>query len=134
MVKRRIVAELKAADVVAIGTDCWSSAATQGYVGVTVHWITEKFEARCRCLAVRHHVGSQNAENLSAVVLTVIDEFELRRKVIAIVTDNVAVNAAMVGCPCSCAGGRAARAHVCTRTPGTMVALTGTSAYDRCVI
>jgi hypothetical protein len=58
--------ELSASAIsVAVTYDGWSSRAHDGYVGITVHWITPQITMRTACLAVENLTGSHTHDRIA---------------------------------------------------------------------
>ena len=86
--KESIIASLQDRRV-ALTTDLWTSVAGQGYITVTGHFVTGKWEVCCKVLATRvlkeQHTGIHLARVLECLRL----EFHIG-EVLSITTDNAA--------------------------------------------
>ena len=86
----RLQGDLQDASHITITTDEWTSRATRGYMGVTAHFVDSNFMLQSRLLEIRRITSSTTAENLASELNDVMENWEIRNKVIAIVTDNAA--------------------------------------------
>ncbi|XP_070138891.1 E3 SUMO-protein ligase ZBED1-like [Drosophila bipectinata] len=75
---------------VGITTDCWTSKANEGYITVTVHFISSKFDLQSAVLSTDKLITptSHSADTIAASLKSVLTEWDLLRKVTTIVTDN----------------------------------------------
>ena len=89
-VRQTIVSEVQKSTTQAITTDMWTSVNNESYMGVTAHWLDEAFHSHNACLAVKPVLGSHTADFITAELNTVIDDWQLRRSSLHIVTDNAA--------------------------------------------
>jgi hypothetical protein len=75
-------------ETASITTDLWTSRSNDGYIGVTLHWLSPDFEVYDAILAVEKieypHTGERIKEYLNAKV----EEFELSGKIVCAITDN----------------------------------------------
>ncbi|CAG9840755.1 unnamed protein product [Diabrotica balteata] len=75
---------------VAITTDAWTAQHSQtGYIGYTVHFITEYWGLYSSLLKC-HFDESHTAQNLKDDLCNVINEWDILKKVYTITTDNAA--------------------------------------------
>ena len=73
---------------ISLTCDMWTSRATEGYITITAHGIGDDFQLVDIVLdTVRMHV-SHTGDNQADVVMKVLDEWCLKGKVFAVVTDN----------------------------------------------
>ena len=84
----RLKGDLQDTSYIALTTDEWTSRATRGYMGVTAHFIDNKLTLQSRLLEIRRITSSTTAENLASELNDVMDIWQIREKVVAIVTDN----------------------------------------------
>lgn len=81
--------KLSTVKYVCLTTDAWTSRATESYMAVTAHFIQDwKLEScllDCFHMSVRH-----TAENIRNELIRVAQDFEITRKIVAVVTDNAA--------------------------------------------
>ena len=88
--KERLCEKLKMASSVALTTDIWTSRATQAYITVSAHYITEGWELFAFVLETRgfpeRHTGQAISEKLSEIA----KNFALTEKVTAVVHDQAA--------------------------------------------
>lgn len=72
---------------VAVTLDGWTSAATQGYMCVTGHYLTAEFVLKSVCLDIMHLQGSHTADKIADEVITTV-KTGLSVKVVSATTDN----------------------------------------------
>ncbi|XP_032309214.1 E3 SUMO-protein ligase ZBED1-like [Drosophila ananassae] len=77
---------------VGITTDCWTSKANEGYITVTAHFISSKFDLQSAVLSTDKLITptSHSADTIAASLKIILSEWGLLRKVTTIVTDNEA--------------------------------------------
>ena len=80
------------ADRLAITTDLWKAINNCHFMGITCHWITPKFELESATLSLAKFNGPKTAENIRELLLKILDEWEITKKVVAVVADNAANN------------------------------------------
>lgn len=79
---------LRGAKRVALTCDGWTSRATEGYVTVTSHHITEDWSLRSHVLQTRAMHDSHTGKNLADLLKDVATEWGINAKDTALVTDN----------------------------------------------
>jgi hypothetical protein len=72
--------------------DIWSGKAKEDYLSVVAHFFNSKWELEKRLLALRLIDGKHSGVNIANIVATVIDEYSLTKKVVAITLDNASSN------------------------------------------
>lgn len=73
----------------ALTTDVWTSVATEAYLGVTCHYITDDWNMQSICLTTMPLQDRHTASNIAEWLEQVVARFEIPpRKIIAIVHDN----------------------------------------------
>ncbi|GAU96370.1 hypothetical protein RvY_07826 [Ramazzottius varieornatus] len=87
-IKAALVRLLDKADAGAINIDIWSSKRQRGYLGISVHFIDEKFRLRNFLLACPRFKGSHTAEAILKLTVEVIADYGLQRKIFYVGTDN----------------------------------------------
>ncbi|XP_072400709.1 zinc finger BED domain-containing protein 4-like [Diabrotica undecimpunctata] len=78
------------AESVTITTDMWSSRNSDSFIGVTAHFINDKFELESILLEVCLFEGSHTSVNLANELRRVITEWDLHNKIFIVITDNAA--------------------------------------------
>lgn len=78
------------AEHVTLTTDTWTSCATQGYMSVTAHFVTKKWQMQSVLLECFQFSKSHTSENLRNELVRVVNDWGLERKVHTIVSDNAA--------------------------------------------
>ena len=69
--------------------DIWSSRRMHGYFGLAVSYILDG-KMSTRLVACRRFTGSHTGENIASLFVALVDEFNVRNKITAVVTDNAA--------------------------------------------
>lgn len=87
--KSNVKEELKEVDYVAVTADLWSSVAQDHYITVTVHYVVE-MELREKVLHTRAVYVSQTGPVVAEEIDDILDDFEVKSKVIAVTVDNAA--------------------------------------------
>ena len=85
--KARLTEALAFAKFVCTTADCWSSR-RRGFLGVTIHWYSGKFERKSACLAVRRIIGSVTYDVLSKHLEAINTEFKIVDRITCTVTDS----------------------------------------------
>lgn len=67
---------------VSFTTDCWTSGNQLSFMAVTCSWLTEHFQMKQVCFALRHMKGKHTGNEIFSVFLNVIEEFGLNDKVV----------------------------------------------------
>lgn len=84
-----VKSELSQVKYFASTTDLWSSRTTEPYMSFTVHFITEDFEMKARCLETMYFPESHTGENIAKALREVLARWGLDEKQqICITTDN----------------------------------------------
>lgn len=89
-VKTAILESLKSAERVALTCDGWTSRATDPYVTITSHFISNQWALLSNVLQTRALHESHTGSNIANLLREAINEWGLTEKVPAIVTDNAA--------------------------------------------
>jgi hypothetical protein len=71
-------------------TDCWTSRTTDSYMAVTCHFIDEDWKMSSVLLGCPQLEERHTAENLSAELLCIFNNFEIVDRIHVIVTDSAA--------------------------------------------
>lgn len=87
-VKTAVKASLDTAQRVALTCDGWTSRATESYVTITSHYISDDWEMVTHVLQTRAMHESHTGSNIADVLKRAIEEWGLQDKDPAIVTDN----------------------------------------------
>lgn len=83
-----IQAELNAVESLSITLDCWTSSQNYPYLGVTVHFFNINLLYCNRTLTIKHLPGSHTGELLRDTLLVIFNEWNITKKIVAIVSDN----------------------------------------------
>ncbi|CAB4427392.1 unnamed protein product [Rhizophagus irregularis] len=71
-----------------ITTDIWSSIKNEAFIGVTIHFITNEWKLKHFTLEVLRITGSHTGNAIYEILNKLLEDFDLKRKVISITTDN----------------------------------------------
>jgi len=80
--------QLSQLESVSLTLDSWSSSAHMPYLGVTVHWVTSKFEPHELLLSMEELPYPHGATEIQEHLVNLAAEWEISSKITAIVTDN----------------------------------------------
>ena len=75
-------------DNASITTDLWTSCAQNGYIGVTVHYLTDQMELKDILLCIEQIKYPHTSNNIRETIKVKLDEFNLTNKIITAITDN----------------------------------------------
>lgn len=89
-IKSEVEQELENAERVALTTDAWTSCATNSYVTITAHHISQKWELKSHVLQTRVFNESHTGKNIGALLKEACVEWNIADKDPALVTDNAA--------------------------------------------
>lgn len=78
----------KSAASVTITTDLWSSRNNDSFMGVTAHFIDEKFELKSVLLEVCLFEGSHTSINLATELNRIVSDWKLQDKILLTISDN----------------------------------------------
>jgi hypothetical protein len=81
---------LEGVQQVALTTDCWTSINNEGYMTVTVHYLSDKLKMVSRVLNTIMIEESHTAVNLAKELRKIVTEWNLMNKISGVVTDNAA--------------------------------------------
>lgn len=87
-VKMDVVDSMSRAQRVSITVDGWTSCATDSYITVTAHYVTEEWDLQSHVLQTRVFNASHTGANLAALLQNVLREWNITDKNPALVTDN----------------------------------------------
>lgn len=79
--KADIIHTLSNVDRVSVTTDAWTAENGCGLLGVTVHWIDDRWTYRESVLAVRELCGKHDGASMAEILVDVLEEFGLDSKV-----------------------------------------------------
>jgi hypothetical protein len=83
-IKQQIHLEARRAPALAFTADAWTSPANQGYVGVTVHFVSAQWKLVSKCLGLRQLAEAHTAENLMNIITEIIGDLHP----LCMITDN----------------------------------------------
>jgi hypothetical protein len=73
---------------VALTTDGWTSGGQDGFMGITVHWISSDWKLCSMTLDMVEAPHTHSGVNLQELLFKVLKRFKLDKKVISLTTDN----------------------------------------------
>lgn len=73
---------------IAFTLDDWSSSYGNAFLGVTAHYLDEKWQLQDLTLGFEHLTGKHTGLALMQAFVRVIERFQLERKIISITTDS----------------------------------------------
>ncbi|KAF3842617.1 hypothetical protein F7725_024568 [Dissostichus mawsoni] len=74
---------------IALTTDAWTSVATEAYLGITCHFISDDWELNSFCLTTMPLEERHTGTNIAAWIEQAVERFEIPlSKVVAVVHDN----------------------------------------------
>ncbi|XP_067281156.1 E3 SUMO-protein ligase ZBED1-like [Pseudorasbora parva] len=86
---KTVSTELRQVEFYASTTDLWSSRTTEPYMSFTVHFLTQDFELKARCLGVVYFPESHTSENIAHGLREVLASWNLKEEnQVSITTDN----------------------------------------------
>ena len=78
---------------VSICSDIWTNSSNErSFMGITAHWIDNKWVLNKRLIALRKMDGAHTASNIYRTLATVMDEYLLTKKIFSIGFDNTSAN------------------------------------------
>ena len=69
-------------------TDNWTSCQKYSYLGITAHFLTEKFALKSLTLCLKHFIGEHSAENLKETINDVFESLNITHKIVSICSDS----------------------------------------------
>ena len=95
--RQQLVKELATScQTIAVSLDGWTSNNDVSILGVIGHWLTEDFEYKEALLEYAEIEGPKSGENMGAIVLQLLDELDLERKLLSITADNASNNETLI--------------------------------------
>lgn len=87
--KQKIEILLNETEAVSITSDIWTeSTNNHSFLSFTCHWIENNFESRQAVLNIKHFPTNHTSENISELLLNVLDTWNLKEKIHLFVRDN----------------------------------------------
>jgi len=75
-------------DKASITTDLWTSCAQNGYIGITLHYLTDQMELRDILLCVESIKYPHTGSHIRETIKVKLKEFNLINKITSVITDN----------------------------------------------
>jgi len=69
-------------------TDIWSSLNNEAFIGVTIHYITNEWKLKHFTLEITQITGSHTGAAICEFISNLLEEFNLKEKILSITTDN----------------------------------------------
>ena len=79
---------INSCEFVLIATDLWTSRSKTGYIGITGHWLNDKFEPYDILIGIESIAYPHTATVISNYLEKYIEDYCIINKVVCIVTDN----------------------------------------------
>uniref|UniRef100_A0A3B1JDP8 BED-type domain-containing protein n=1 Tax=Astyanax mexicanus TaxID=7994 RepID=A0A3B1JDP8_ASTMX len=79
---------LNEVDNVVLTTDMWTSRTTEGYLTVTSHIVNEHWQMQAFVLETCAFPGQHTADNICSQLTRIVEEWGIKGKIVAVVTDN----------------------------------------------
>ncbi len=80
--------EITKAEWISLTMDMWSSRTMTSFLAITIHFVTDTCELRTRLLDCSSFHDRHTAANIKDRLLSILDKFNLKEKVVAAVSDN----------------------------------------------
>jgi len=93
--RTKIASELQIEGQCSLTADIWTSINQDAYLGITIHYIDSNWNLRNFLLDIIPFTTRHTGENIANEIITILNEFNILDKVIALTTDN---ESAMVVC------------------------------------
>lgn len=77
---------------VSLTTDGWTSLATEAFVTVTAHFVSDSWELFDYVLSTKELRGSHTAELVAESIANTLDDFNISREAVTAVTNDIALN------------------------------------------
>ncbi|OCB88219.1 hypothetical protein A7U60_g4624 [Sanghuangporus baumii] len=81
---------------VALSLDAWTSSNGYAFLAIVIHYISNEWDLQEQLIAFEEIKGRHTGDNIGAIVLRVLDQYNLVSKLIAINCDNASNNDTMV--------------------------------------
>ncbi|KAL5522088.1 hypothetical protein ACEPAF_1945 [Sanghuangporus sanghuang] len=81
---------------VALSLNMWTSSNRYAFLAIVMHYILNKWDLQEQLIAFKEIKGRHTGDNIGAIVLRVLDQYNLASKLIAINCDNASNNDTMV--------------------------------------
>lgn len=75
---------------VCLTTDCWTSINNTSFLAVTAHYVDPNFNLKSVLLQCAPFTEKHTSLNLSIIIQSIIDEWQLKDKIVLVVSDNAA--------------------------------------------
>ena len=86
--REKIEKQIEDASSVSVTIDGWSSRKQDSYLSLTAHFITGDWEMKSYTLCTQDIEGRHTAENITAVAISMQEEWKIAEKLIGVVHDN----------------------------------------------
>lgn len=87
--KENITSELSSSTYISLTTDIWSNSVNRdSFISFTAHWIDDEYIYRHVVLSSRHFPGSHTGENVSKMLSSLSDEWNVKNKIYLVIRDG----------------------------------------------
>ena len=86
-----MISELEVQKGIAMTTDMWTSAATQGYITLTTYFINDSWELKSQVIATRLMEERHSGQNIATEISKINDEFKISDIICGCLHDNTLV-------------------------------------------
>ncbi|KAF2896786.1 hypothetical protein ILUMI_09389 [Ignelater luminosus] len=90
MTKERVFNKLKTAEAICLTTDGWTSVANESYLAVTAHFLNKANDLQSVLLECYKYTDSHTAVNLSEELQRIVENWQIKERIVAVVSDNAA--------------------------------------------
>jgi len=80
--------KIREASAICLATDSWTSSTNESYIAYTAHFIDERYELKSCLLECSAYTDRHTAENLRDEMYRVATEWDVKNKIVAVVSDN----------------------------------------------
>jgi len=82
--------QIREASAICLTTDGWTSSTNESYIAYTAHFIDERYELKSCLLECSAYTDRHTAENLRDEMYRVATEWDVKNKIVAVISDNAA--------------------------------------------
>ncbi|CAG8627993.1 5248_t:CDS:2, partial [Cetraspora pellucida] len=78
----------QSSETISLTTDFWTARNKTGYIGITAHWLSNKFELNKILLCLESMLYPHTGRSIREFLISKVQEFNLQNKILCVVTDN----------------------------------------------
>lgn len=86
--RERVHAELQMISDISVTTDIWTSKATEGYLTITAHFLSQQWELESLVLETRVIEGDHSGDVIAGTLNDIVNEWNIAQKVRVAISDN----------------------------------------------